>query len=391
MADNLLVLYLFESPIPERLTSKTLGFGEMRVCAALSDVSSVVGIGRKGKEFYALSDDSASIEKKIRLIRYDWPGQLLFYYLNFLPQLWWGYQYCSHHHVDLIHAESPHISGIAAILLGRRFGIKTAIEYKVSYEAVALSRYGSFLGHIFSLGFRVLTQWVTHRADLILANCTLAENTFKATYADIKNSGHYNAGIQIPKHLSNPTQSTNFSVGFLGRLYPDKGVLYLLKAILLHAQWFRTHAVHFCIGGDGPDRVSAEHFIRTHHLNDLVNMEGTVDRFMFLERMKLMVNTTIVKPALEMAIAESQAMGIPVIAFGESGFPETVKHEYSGLIVPIGDTTMLSIAIQRLVEDATLYKQMAVNAVKHARAYGFDRQVESLRHAYACIFLTMSR
>ena len=68
------------------------------------------------------------------MVRYSWKNNMFCYYFSWISLFWNGYKLHKKHHFDVIHAESPHISGIAAVMLGKLFHIKIIVEYRVSYR-----------------------------------------------------------------------------------------------------------------------------------------------------------------------------------------------------------------------------------------------------------------
>lgn len=65
-----------------------------------------------------------------------------------------------------------------------------------------------------------------------------------------------------------------------------------------------------------------------------------------------------------MVLIESLCLGRPVIATDcPTGPDEIIRHEQNGLLVPVGDVEALSAAIDRLINDQTLYRHLSSNAV----------------------------
>jgi glycosyltransferase involved in cell wall biosynthesis len=79
-----------------------------------------------------------------------------------------------------------------------------------------------------------------------------------------------------------------------------------------------------------------------------------------------------VMPSLEETFGqtalEAIACGTPVAAFQAGGIPETVRHEQTGLLCPVGDSDALRSNIERLLNDEGLWRQCSENGPQLARA-----------------------
>ena len=71
---------------------------------------------------------------------------------------------------------------------------------------------------------------------------------------------------------------------------------------------------------------------------------------------------------------EAMAMGTPVVAYGATALPETVRDGETGLLVEPGDDEALRRAIERLLDDAPLRTRLGEAAQIDARAR-FDARV----------------
>ncbi|MEW6260032.1 MAG: glycosyltransferase family 4 protein [Thermodesulfobacteriota bacterium] len=72
-------------------------------------------------------------------------------------------------------------------------------------------------------------------------------------------------------------------------------------------------------------------------------------------------------------LAESMAMGVPVVATRVSAIPELVEHGISGLLVEPGESLAMAEAIQRLLLDEALRSRM-IAAAKQAVSERFDNR-----------------
>ena len=98
-----------------------------------------------------------------------------------------------------------------------------------------------------------------------------------------------------------------------------------------------------------------------------------------------------VMPSLQEAFGqtalESIACGVPVVAFEAGGIPDTVKHEETGLLVPVGDSRALAGSIDRLLGDRDLAVRLGAQGREHA-VQNFSMQVNA--QAYTELYRSLS-
>jgi len=90
-----------------------------------------------------------------------------------------------------------------------------------------------------------------------------------------------------------------------------------------------------------------------------------------------------VHEGIPVALMEAMAYGIPVVATSTGGTPELVKPG-TGLLVPPADPLALANALQILLEDRTLLRQIGERARQHVReTHDIARVVSELALALA--------
>lgn len=84
-----------------------------------------------------------------------------------------------------------------------------------------------------------------------------------------------------------------------------------------------------------------------------------------------------------MVFAEAQAMGVPVVSSLHGGIREIVENGVTGLLVPERDYEALAAALDRLLNDDSLYQPFRLAAVNRvARHFDLNRQTALLEDAY---------
>ncbi|PHM07497.1 hypothetical protein CK516_26685 [Nostoc sp. 'Peltigera malacea cyanobiont' DB3992] len=148
---------------------------------------------------------------------------------------------------------------------------------------------------------------------------------------------------------------------FFGRIWPYKGLKYLLQAMPLIAE--RIPEVKLIIAGRGENII--QYFPngydekRYEIINDFIPLEEVSNLF---QR-----STVTVLPYIEASqsgvAALSYGMGTLVVASEVGGLSEIIQHKKDGLLVPPCDVQSLADAIIYLLSDRDLQKRMQTAAV----------------------------
>ncbi|OKH26039.1 glycosyl transferase family 1 [Hydrococcus rivularis NIES-593] len=148
---------------------------------------------------------------------------------------------------------------------------------------------------------------------------------------------------------------------FFGRIWPYKGLSYLLKAMPLIVD--KIPEVKLIIAGRGenlrqyfPNGWDERHY---QIINDFIPIEEVIALFQS--------STVVVLPYVEASqsgvAALAYGMGTPIIASDVGGIGEVVRHERDGLLVPPRDVPALADAIVRLLSDRQLQARMQAAAL----------------------------
>jgi glycosyltransferase involved in cell wall biosynthesis len=152
---------------------------------------------------------------------------------------------------------------------------------------------------------------------------------------------------------------------FFGRIWPYKGLKYLLEALPIIAAQIPT--VKLIIAGKGEDlQQYLDQGYDSQHLeiiNDFIPLEQVAGLF---QRSTISVLPYI--EASQSGVANlSYGMGTPVIASDIGGLGELVRSGEDGLLVPPGDVPALADAIIRLLRDVPLQEKMRAAAVERCQ------------------------
>lgn len=147
-----------------------------------------------------------------------------------------------------------------------------------------------------------------------------------------------------------------YTLLFYGRIWPYKGLKYLLEAMPLIAE--RIPEVKLIIAGRGES-------LKQYFPNGYDDKRYQIlNRFILPEEVAGLFerSAATILPYIEASqsgvAAIAYATGTPVIASNIGGLGEMIRHEKDGLLVPPGDVRALADAIIRLLSDRKLQDQI---------------------------------
>lgn len=85
---------------------------------------------------------------------------------------------------------------------------------------------------------------------------------------------------------------------------------------------------------------------------------------------------------LSIALVEAMATGVACIATAVGGMPEVIEADVSGLLVPPGNTDALTIALERVLLDASLRAQLGNAGSIRASSFDIGRAARRLQALY---------
>jgi glycosyltransferase involved in cell wall biosynthesis len=165
-----------------------------------------------------------------------------------------------------------------------------------------------------------------------------------------------------------------FTVGYAGRLVPEKGVHLLIGACaaLTFADW------RLRIAGDGPQREHLRRVAQTAGVADRVEFVGRIASTRvaeFYRTVDVLVLPSVSQPnwieQFGRVLIEAMSCGVPVVGSSCGEIPYVIGD--AGLLFPEGDVAALSTALSKLADDPVLCATLA--------ARGRDRVLQRYTHA----------
>jgi colanic acid/amylovoran biosynthesis glycosyltransferase len=169
------------------------------------------------------------------------------------------------------------------------------------------------------------------------------------------------------------------SVLFIGRQVPEKGQGVLLEAVALLAE--RGLTVEVTIAGEGDARSEFERLAERLGLSAQVSFTGAVGQE---EICDLYVAADVLclpsfAEGVPCVLMEAMAMQTPVITTRIAGIPELVEHERTGLLVSPGRADQLADALERLLTDPALRRELGSNGREWVvREFNAESSTETL-------------
>jgi glycosyltransferase involved in cell wall biosynthesis len=373
MKQKKIILFLNENPLPKVFTRGTISGKELRLRSAIKQIDEVHVIARQGNAVQDPNDKQVGkLEKKIKIhLLPPWP-----YYLACFPLFLWGFYYCLKLKPKTIEAESPIISGPAAILLGKIFKIPSIVEVRASYEELIKQKFKFVPLKLKRNILDFIYIKTLNGADIVISNSVYYQLKLKINNIE---SIVINPGLQNLPDILTPVKNEVFTIGFLGRLVPEKRVDILLNAFAK----LKKYKINLEIAGDGPSKKNLIKLTKALKINKKVKFLGMSNNYKVLSRWRLMVNPIQAKTPLEMVNAEAAYSQVPAIGFGNKNYPETIVHQKTGIKLSKIDSQTLAETIEKLYKDNNLLKKLSRAGKDFALAnYSFDKQVKKLRKVY---------
>lgn len=188
---------------------------------------------------------------------------------------------------------------------------------------------------------------------------------------------HQLTGAKKIKVLPNPLNPVNSDTSIkinrivaIGRLSVEKGHIHLLRAF----SQIRNQDWTLAIVGDGPERLNLQKESERLHIGNTVKFYGQLKDFAYL----LGESEIFVLPSLHEGFPNAllEAMSVPLACISSdcvAGPGEIIQHRVNGLLVKPGDEKELAEAIELLIMNPDMRRNLAQEAYKVREKYSFDK------------------
>jgi glycosyltransferase involved in cell wall biosynthesis len=148
-----------------------------------------------------------------------------------------------------------------------------------------------------------------------------------------------------------------FKLITIGSLKRKKGIHTVLQALKLLKD--RGMSFTYRIIGEGEEKDNLEALVKTLGLDGSVVFCGNLSRQKTINELRVSdlfviapeITTDGDRDSIPMAILESMALGVPVVATRITGMPEVIEDEETGILVPPSEPEQLAAACQSLLQE----------------------------------------
>lgn len=250
------------------------------------------------------------------------------------------------------------------------FGAMLARELKVPHIWHAREYVQDDMGADYDWGIQASLQFVSKQSDLIICNSQAIQAKLQPYIQSTRTEVVYNGVTQTQSdnkaRKARPSKDSEIHLVIIGRVHLAKGQEEAIRALPYLKQAGYSPILH--IAGTGTDNYTeqlqhlaiglevAEHIV-WHGYTDIEALIPKMDVTMVCSRAE----------AFGRVVAESMAMGCPVIGADIGAIPELIEHGETGLHYPLGDSKILAEQIIKLVTDERLYASISTNALAYSR------------------------
>jgi len=272
-------------------------------------------------------------------------------------------RYIRHNKPDIVHCPGLEIADFLCVLACRLAGVKNIVlaVHGSMNEAIRFPKWGKRMGNLLEiLTLRMVT--VCYGVSSYVVNWPNIRRYAPKCYGVIFN-------MPTPPDVgTDGNTSIRTELGILrsdtvivstGRITREKGYAVLCNAMI---DMGRREGVRFVIVGEGEYLETMKNRIKQHHLEECVFFLGyRSDIGRILSGSDIFVLCTL-HETLSNSIIEAGQQGLPSVASNVGGIPDIITDGGNGILVPVDDSEAVVNALDRLIDNERLRKDMGSNA-----------------------------
>lgn len=208
--------------------------------------------------------------------------------------------------------------------------------------------------------FSLIEWWVLRTVDHALVGTEGAAQVWRAKGygGPLRIVPQFGVDPNLFRPPTRPLAGRTLTIGYVGRLVPEKGVDILLRALgQLHGDGLDNWRLD--IIGSGPERDALERLVAELGLRERVAFTGWVSSTQmpaFYRQLDVLALPSLTRPNWQeqfgRVLVEAMACGAIPVGSDSGAIPEVIGE--AGLVVPEGDATALANALRRLLADDDL-------------------------------------
>jgi len=169
---------------------------------------------------------------------------------------------------------------------------------------------------------------------------------------------------------------------YIGRLYPVKGVEYLIKAMNLIKN--KEPNTKLILIGDGSEKEKLREMVKKLNLDDCVIFLPQVSNQNIPKY--TVASDVFVLPSLSegfpLTILEAMASGLPIVTTRICGLPEIIKEGENGFLVEPANPEQLAEKILFILENDESRAKISANNKESVKQYSWENIIDKLEKIY---------
>ncbi len=291
---------------------------------------------------------------------------------------------------DVIHVHTPFSVGLEGALAAKLFKIPLIGTHHTFYD--------HYLKHI-KLDYNWMKKFSWKCCVGFYNFCDLAINPSKALNDALKEKGlKISTEVirnSINTNLFQPISSAkekklikksfgieNKSVVYMGRLSYEKSIDKVIKAFVLMLD--KKPNLKLMLIGDGPEKQKLKNLVKELSIKDNVIFTGFLYKNELVRALR--ANDVFLSACknenMPLSVAQTMAVGLPLIAVKENGLSELINEKINGLFCKTDDPEDMAKKTLKLLSSPALLKKFGAGSRKMAMKYSDEKITELLIEAY---------
>ncbi len=292
--------------------------------------------------------------------------------------------------IEVVHIILPMSGAIAAIKAAKALGIKIVAHSHSQPENLFMDMPKLIQPLLGRLWNKYLT-WIYGKSDILIYPTEMAHSLLEK----LNNKNHPSAvisnGINLkefrPMPIGNFCERFNIPENtvkllFVGRLFPEKSIDTLIKAIPFIVK--KHPDTHVMIVGGGHQRAKLENLVQSLNIGRYVTFLGLVgeeDKILAYNASDIFVLPSLAE--LEgMVVLEAMACGKPIIIADAPMSASRYFVDGNGFLFKTKDHEDLAHQALKLITDAELRKKLGEASLEKSKNYDIERSVDLLEKVY---------
>ena len=243
--------------------------------------------------------------------------------------------------MDVLHAHQPLLSGLMAVVYGRRYRIPVVLTCHSRYDLIGVTRLPFIPLSVYRAFLKPVLRGVTDRCDGVTAPGAEAARIMRGlgVRRPIK---IIPPGVALSPNRPLKTDPTRHDLGlpprpvpvavYLGRLDPEKNLRFILEALTRP----ELRKAHLLVVGDGSERARLQDYARARQMDARVRFRGEVafdDVHPLLALSDFFVTASRIE-MLPLTVLEALAAGLPILGLDAPWLRDVIRPGVNGFLSP---------------------------------------------------------